>query len=99
MKAAVIQKFGDKPQYQDFPYPITGAADVVIQVKAVAPENFDKMTAKGTHYASKQFFPQFPAIVGHGGVGTLGDGTLVSFGGAKPPYGTMAETAVVPEKY
>ena len=99
MKAAVIQKFGDIPQYQDFPYPITGVGDVVIQVKAVVLENFDKMTAKGTHYASKQFFPQFPAIVGHAGVGTLEDGTLVSFGGAKPPYGTMAETTVVPEKY
>ena len=45
MKAAVIQKFGDIPQYQDFPYPITGVGDVVIQVKAVVLENFDKMTA------------------------------------------------------
>jgi len=99
MKAAVIQKFGDTPQYQDFPYPTTGVDDVVIQVKAVALENFDKMTAKGTHYASKQIFPQFPAIVGHSGVGTLEDGALVFFGGAKPPYGTMAETAVVPEIY
>ncbi len=71
----------------------------MIQVKAVVLENFDKMTVKGTHYASKQFFSQFPAIVGHSGVGTLDDGTLVSFGGTKPPYGTMAEIAVVPEIY
>jgi NADPH:quinone reductase-like Zn-dependent oxidoreductase len=44
-------------------------------------------------------FPQFPAIVGHSGVGTLADGTLVAFGGSRPPYGTMAEIAVVPKEY
>jgi NADPH2:quinone reductase len=41
----------------------------------------------------------FPAVVGHSGVGELEDGTLVSFGGVKPPYGTMAEQTVVPEVY
>src|ERR1700722_5992615 len=99
MKAAVIDKFGDTPQYQDFPDPTSNVGDIAIQVKAVVLENFDKMTAKGIHYASKQFFPQFPAIVGHSGVGTLENGALVSFGGVKPPYGTMAEKAIVPEIY
>jgi NADPH2:quinone reductase len=65
----------------------------------VALENFDKMTAQGVHYASKHMFPQFPAVVGHSGVGALPDGKLVGFGGARPPYGTMAEIAVVPKKY
>jgi NADPH2:quinone reductase len=99
MKAAVINKFGDTPQYEDFPEPNIESGDTLIHTKAVVLENFDKMAARGTHYASRQFFPQFPAIVGHSGVGTLEDGTLVSFGGAKPPYGTMAERAVVPEIY
>ena len=99
MKAAVINKFGDTPQCQDFPDPTPDVGDITIQVKAVVLENFDKMTAKGIHYASKQFFPQFPAIIGHSGVGTLEDGTLAFFGGANPPCGTMAEKAVVPEKY
>src|SRR5215813_10439795 len=99
MKAAVIQKFGDVPQYTDFADPIPINGDVVIEVKAVVLENFDKATASGKHYASAQMFPLFPAIVGHGGVGTLDDGTLVAFGGTKPPYGTMAERAVIPEMY
>src|SRR5689334_15287794 len=99
MKAAVIQKFGDVPQYADFPDPTPSNGDVTIEVKAVVLENFDKATASGKHYASAHMFPIFLAIVGHGGVGTLEDGTLVAFGGTKPPYGTMAERAVIPEIY
>ena len=57
------------------------------------------MTAQGAHYASKHMFPQFPAIVGHAGVATLPDGKLVAFGGSRPPYGTMAEKAILPKKY
>lgn len=39
-------------------------------------------------------FSGFPAIVGHSGVGTTTDGSLVAFGGVQPPYGTMAEKVV-----
>jgi NADPH2:quinone reductase len=99
MKAAVIRAFGDTPEYADFPDPTVDGEDTLIQVRAVVLENFDKMTAAGTHYASKHLFPLFPAIVGHGGVGALADGTLVTFGGVRPPYGTMAEKAVVPGEY
>ena len=35
MKAAVIHKFGDIPQYQDFPYPIIDNDDILVDVKAV----------------------------------------------------------------
>ena len=99
MKAAVIQKFGDIPQYEDFADPVPAQGDISIEVKAVVLENFDKLTAAGKHYASAHLFPEFPAIVGHSGVGILEDGTLVAFGGTKPPYGTMAERAVVPAMY
>ena len=99
MKAAVLREFGSVPRYEDFSEPTADAGDVLIHVKAVALENFDKMTAQGVHYASKRTFPRFPAIVGHSGVGTLADGTLVAFGGSRPPYGTMAEIAVVPKEY
>jgi NADPH2:quinone reductase len=99
MKAAVIQKFGDIPRYEDFPDPQVGEGDLPVTVKAAALENFDKMTAKGEHYASKRLFSKLPAIIGHSGVGTLDDGALVTFGGTKPPYGTMAERAVVPKEY
>ena len=99
MKAAVIYAFGDTPRYEEFPDPVPAQDDVLIQVRAVVLENFDKMTAAGKHYSSKSLFPAFPAIVGHSGVGTLADGTLVSFGGVMSPYGTLAEKAIVPQRY
>ena len=99
MKAAVIHKFGDIPQFQDFPDPIVDNDDILVDVKAVVLENFDKITASGKHYASKRMFPKFPAIVGHIGIGSIEDGTLIAFGGIKPPYGTMAEKALVPQQY
>lgn len=99
MKAAVIEKFGDTPRYKDFDEPVPAEGELLIRVKAVALENFDKLTASGNHYASKHMFPIFPAVVGHSGVGELEDGTVVAFGGAKAPYGTMAEKALVPEAY
>ena len=99
MKAAVIHEFGAVPRFEEFAEPIADSGDLLVQVKAVALENFDKLTAQGVHYASRQIFPQFPAIAGHNGVGTLADGKLVVFGGTRPPYGTMAQRAVVPKEY
>ena len=99
MKAAVLHEFGSLPRYEDFVEPIPEEGDLVVQVKAVALENFDRMVAQGVHYASKRMFPRFPAVVGHGGVGVLGNGKLVAFGGARPPFGTMAEIAVIPKEF
>jgi NADPH:quinone reductase-like Zn-dependent oxidoreductase len=99
MKAAVIEHFGDTPRYRDFDDPVPAEGDLLIRVKAVPLENFDKLTAAGKHYASKHMFPYFPAVVGHIGVGELHDGTLVAFGGGKPRYGAMAEQTVVPKEY
>ena len=96
MKAAVIGAFGETPHYADFPEPPAEPGDIRIEVRAAVLENFDKLVAAGEHYASARMLPGFPAIVGHGGVGVLDDGTLVAFGGVRPPYGTMAERAVVP---
>jgi NADPH2:quinone reductase len=98
MKAAVIQGFGDIPQYVDFPQPEVSEGDILINVKAAPLENFDKMVVAGDHYSSRQIFSELPGIAGHSGVGTLEDGTLASFGGTKPPYGTMAEQTVVPQE-
>jgi len=99
MKAAVIHEFGDVPRYEDFADPAVNRDDLAVRVKAVALENVDRMMVSGEHYASKHLFPQFPAVVGHSGVGTLADGTLVFFGGVRPPFGAMAEIAVVPNEY
>jgi NADPH:quinone reductase-like Zn-dependent oxidoreductase len=95
MKAAVLHEVGGLPRYEDFPDPVAGQGEVVIEVKAVAVENIDKMIAAGTHFASKQFMAQLPVIPGFDGVGTLPDGTLVGFSRSRPPYGALAEKTVV----
>jgi NADPH2:quinone reductase len=97
MKAAVLHKRGGVPRYEDFPGPVAAEGEVVIDVKAVAVENIDKMIAAGTHFASRQFLAQLPAIPGFDGVGALGDGTLVGFTQPRMPYGALAEKTVVAE--
>lgn len=93
MKAAVINAFGEVPQYVDFPNPTPVAGEVLIDVKACVLENFDKGTASGKHYASNDLFPQFPAIVGRGGIGLTAEGNMIWFDDLTPPYGSYAEKA------
>jgi NADPH2:quinone reductase len=99
MKAAVLHHFGAVPRYEDFPDPTAGEGEVLVHVKAVELGNVDRAVAGGTHYAAHQFMPQLPAVAGFDGIGVLADGRLVGFGGTKPPYGTMAELAAIPEAY
>jgi NADPH:quinone reductase-like Zn-dependent oxidoreductase len=96
MKAAVLHQLGGIPRYEDFPDPVAGDGEVVLDVKAVAVENVDKAVAAGTHFATCQFLPQLPAIVGFDGIGVLADGTLVGFARPRAPYGALAERTVVP---
>jgi NADPH2:quinone reductase len=97
MKAAVLHEIGGVPRYEDFPDPVAGADEVVIDVKAVAVENVDKRIAAGTHYASQQYTATLPAIPAFDGIGALPDGTLVGFGNPRQPYGALAEKTVVPK--
>jgi NADPH:quinone reductase-like Zn-dependent oxidoreductase len=48
MKAAVLHEIGGIPRYEDFPDPVAGDDEVIIDVKAVAVENVDKRIAAGT---------------------------------------------------
>lgn len=97
MKAAVLHELGGVPRYEDFPDPVPGEGEVLIDVKAVAVENVDRMVAAGAHFASSQFMTQLPAIPCFDGIGALPDGRLVGFGLPRPPYGALAEKTVVPE--
>ncbi|MFC4534949.1 quinone oxidoreductase family protein [Sphaerisporangium dianthi] len=97
MKAAVLHEIGGVPRYEDFPDPVAGDGEVVIDVKAVAVENVDKAIAAGTHYASEKYIGRFPAIPAFDGIGALPDGTLVGFGDIRLPYGALAEKTVVPQ--
>ena len=80
LKAAVVHGFGDIPQYEEFSDPAAREDDLKVMVKAAVLENFDRMTVSGEHHARKHLFPQFPAVVGHSGMGALEDGSLVAFG-------------------
>ncbi|AWS43407.1 zinc-binding alcohol dehydrogenase family protein [Streptosporangium sp. 'caverna'] len=96
MKAAVLHEVGGIPRYENFPDPVAGDDEVIIDVKAVAVENVDKAIAAGTHYASEKYIGRFPVIPAFDGIGALPDGTLVGFGNVRLPYGALAEKAVVP---
>lgn len=90
MKAAVLGKLGETPNYKDFPNPeIQGDDQLVLEVKAAAVKNLDKLQASGEHYSSQK---ELPAVVGMDGVGTLEDGTRVY---AKGITGMIAEKALI----
>lgn len=64
----------------------------MVRVRAASLKPIDRLMAGGTHYASPR---ELPVMCGVDGVGVLDDGTRVFFGGARRPYGAMAELAVV----
>ena len=97
MKAAVLHERDGVPRYEDFPDPVAGEGEVIIEVKAVAVENVDRAVAAGTHFAGRAMMPELPAIPCFDGIGTLPDGRLVGFGNPRPPYGALAERTVVRE--
>jgi len=92
VKAAVLHDLGESPRFEDFPDPQPMDGEALVRVKAASLKNVDKMMASGTHYDR---LPQFPCICGIDGVGLLDDGTRVYCGGARSPYGMMAERTVV----
>jgi NADPH:quinone reductase-like Zn-dependent oxidoreductase len=96
VKAAVVDHAGGVPHYGDFPDPELRQGEVLLTVAAVAVENVDRAIVAGTHYTAAPFQAALPAIPCFDGIGRLPDGTLVGFGGITPPYGTLAEYAVVP---
>jgi NADPH2:quinone reductase len=96
MKAAVLYELGKPPRYQDFLEPSPSAEEALVQVQAASLKPVDKQLAAGTHFASPR---ELPAICGIDGVGNLSDGTRVFFGGARRPYGAMAQQTVVPAAF
>lgn len=90
MKAAIIESLGDTPKYKDFPNPkIENDEQLLLEVKAAAVKNLDKIRASGEHYASHK---EMPAIVGMDGVGFLQDSTRVY---AQGITGMIAEKALI----
>ena len=96
MKAAVLRGLGQTPHFEDFPDPQAGQDEVLVHVKAASLKNVDKAMASGSHYESHR---ELPVICGVDGIAFLDDGTRVFCGGCRPPYGMMAEQAVVLRAY
>ena len=91
MKAAVIYKRGELPQYTDFPDPIIENENhLLISVKASAVKNLDKNIASGKHYSADA--KEIAKVAGGDGVGMLEDGTRVYALGVT---GMIAEKAIV----
>jgi NADPH:quinone reductase-like Zn-dependent oxidoreductase len=94
MKAAVLYDYGT-PRYAEFSDPVPADGSVVVDMAASAISRLDINTAAGTTYVKPAVMP---SVVGREGVGRLADGRRIYFDGTVPPYGTMAERALVPEK-
>lgn len=92
MKAAVVHSYLAPPRYEDFADPKAEAGEAMVQVTAAGLHPVVKALAKGAHYTGTG---QLPFIPGVDGAGRLEDGTRVYFGGARSPWGTMAERAAV----
>jgi NADPH:quinone reductase-like Zn-dependent oxidoreductase len=96
MNAAVLRQFGKPPRCEQFPEPVAGDGEVIVHVDAAALKPVDKQLASGSHYASPR---ELPVICGSDGVGHLSNGQRVFFGGARTPFGTMAQRTVVRQAF
>jgi NADPH2:quinone reductase len=96
MQAAVLRALGQSPRCEDFPEPVPTDGEAIVEVRAAALKPVDRQIASGTHYARPR---ELPAVCGTDGVGYLEDGTRVFFGGARAPFGAMAQRTVVPRAF
>src|SRR5438309_2272874 len=92
MKAAIVAEAGKTPVYGDFREPIPGNGEFRIAVTAAALSQITKSRASGSHYSAPG---RLPAVVGIDGVGRLQDGRRVYFVMPEPPFGSMAQWAVM----
>jgi len=93
MKAAIVTAVGQTPVFADFSDPVPQDGESRIAVSAAAISQVVKSRASGKHYSSSG---HFPFVAGIDGVGRLDDGRRVYFVLPRVPYGSMAETTVVP---
>jgi NADPH2:quinone reductase len=92
MKAAVLHTLGNIPRYEEFPDPVPGDGEVLVEVAAASLKSVDRQMAAGSHYASPRVLP---AVCGLDGVGRLPSGERIYFGGVRPPNGAMSERTAI----
>jgi NADPH:quinone reductase-like Zn-dependent oxidoreductase len=96
MNAAVLRTLGQPPRCEQFPEPVPADGEAIVTVRAASLKPIDKQLASGSHYARPR---ELPLVCGTDGVGHLSDGQRVFFGGARAPYGAMAQRTVVPRAF
>ena len=96
MNAAVLRALGKPPRCEQFPEPVPADGEAIVNVRAAALKPIDKQMSSGSHYAHPR---ELPLVCGTDGVGHLSDGQRVFFGGARAPYGAMAQRTVVPRAF
>ncbi|MGW0855376.1 quinone oxidoreductase family protein [Streptomyces sp. NPDC002690] len=92
MRAAVVRSFDSPPRYEEFPAPVPGEGQVLVDVLASGLHPRVRSGADGTHYTSGGRLPMVPGI---DGVGRLPDGRHVYFVAHDDAPGTLAERAVL----
>lgn len=93
MRAAIVSPIDMPPSYGDFPEPQASEGEVVIRVLAAPLSPIDKGLAVGRHYSGAAEANYVPGI---DGVGISPDGKRVYFLFLQPPFGSMADQALVP---
>lgn len=92
MKAAVVNKLGAPPSFEDFREPVADEGESVVKVNATALSPIVKMLASGKHYTSDVNVGFIPGV---DGVGVDASGQRVYFLFPKAPFGSMAEQSLV----
>lgn len=94
MKAAVLHRCG-APEFGDFivPDPSDYPDGVLVEVRSATINSIDRIAAAGKHYLSPT---TFPVVAGIEGAGVTADNRRVYFGRPVSPFGSMAESIVVP---
>ena len=92
MKAAIVREFGHPPYYGDFADPMPQPGETMVSVTATAVSTLVRGRAAGAHYSAGTALPFVPGV---DGVGRTPEGRRVYFAFPRPPFGSMAERAVV----
>ncbi|MYS82119.1 quinone oxidoreductase family protein [Embleya scabrispora] len=94
MRAAVLHTLGGPPEYGEFTEPTSAPGHTIVRVAAAGVHHYVLHVASGSFYTGP---PRLPSVPGSDGVGRLPDGRRVYFDTTRPPFGSWAEYASVPE--
>jgi NADPH2:quinone reductase len=90
MRAAVLNEYG-VPGAGEFEEPLAGPEQAVVEVLAAGVNPVDATICAGRFYAGR---PTLPCVAGREGVARM-DGERVYFDAPVPPFGSMAERALI----